>query len=57
MIKLWDIKLYQKKKGKFKVEIINSFGKKVVGLGPTPFIAYAQAENKLIIKPWLINKE
>jgi hypothetical protein len=57
MIKIWDIKLYQKKTGKFKVLIESESGKKVVGHGATPHMAYKDAETKLIIKPWLTSEE
>uniref|UniRef100_A0A6M3J3Y2 Uncharacterized protein n=1 Tax=viral metagenome TaxID=1070528 RepID=A0A6M3J3Y2_9ZZZZ len=57
MIKLWDIKLYQKKKGKYKAVIINNIGKKVEGIGKNPREAYGNAEVKLIVKPWLKNSD
>lgn len=53
MIKLWDIKLYVKKTGKYKVIIVSETGKKTTGIGRTPHLAYRDAEERLIIKPWL----
>jgi len=53
MIKLWDIKLYQKKKGKYKCIIINEEGKKTEGIGRTAHLAYEIAVDKHIFKPWL----
>ena len=53
MIKIWDIKLYQKKKGKFRVVILAEDGKRTEGVGWTPHEAYNNAEIKMVIKPWL----
>lgn len=53
MIKLWDIKLYQKKKGKYKVEIVDSYGKKFVGQGQSAHGAYEDCLCKMVYKPWL----
>ena len=57
MIPIWKICLYQKKKGKFKVEIVDSLGKKTNGTGRTAHLAYSDALCKMIGKPWLVSYE
>jgi len=53
MIKLWDIRLYLKKTGRYQAIIIDETGKKTTGTGRTPHLAYSEAEAKRVIKPWL----
>jgi len=56
---IWDITLYHMKDESFKVMIThneNGF-KKVIGKGKTPHLAYQNAEDKLVIKPWLKSEE
>ncbi|MFI5304328.1 MAG: hypothetical protein ACHQYP_05965 [Nitrospiria bacterium] len=55
---IWDITLYKMKDATFKVMIKNGeHFKKVTGQGKTPHLAYQDAENKLVIKPWLKSEE
>jgi len=53
--KIWTIKLVEVKFSKYKVSISYKGGKEVKGNGPTPQMAYNDATNKLVIKPWLVN--
>ena len=57
--KIWDIKLYQTKKG-YKVKIeggcLGQY-KKVSAEAPTPHKAYRAAELQLVVKPWLTSNE
>ena len=57
MIPIWKINLYQKKKGKFKIEIVYANSKKTVGVGRTAHLAYEDALSKMIFKPWLVSYE
>lgn len=57
MKKIWDIKLYQKKNGKYKVVIVDESGKKTEGNGRTPHWAYRAVEVQLVINPWLKSEE
>ena len=55
MKKIWTIKLLELKNGKYGVRLSYMGRKEIRGTGNTPQKAYADAENKMIIKPWLIN--
>jgi hypothetical protein len=58
MNKIWSINLYLLENGRYKVRIKDDeFGKVVVGYGRTAHLAYTDATNKLIVKPWLISKK
>lgn len=55
MKKIWDIKLFQLKSGRYCVKI-SSYGRKATkGTGITPSRAYSDATVKMIMKPWLVN--
>ena len=61
MVKIWDIKLYQTKKG-YKVIIKGSdpelgINQCVDMEAPTPQQAYDWCTNRLTVKPWLVNAE
>jgi len=61
MIKVWDIKLYQTKKGyKVKIEGFDPYlgiSEKADAESDTPQHAYSWCMEKLVIKPWLVNAE